>query len=245
MPDPDVTPRNIDLSDEKRGALVRDIFSIVAPHIDFLDTAFSLGLCHLWRRRLVSEIEKGERVLDLCTGTGEVAKLLIKKIGPEGSLSCVDFCEDMLDVARRKMSPLPPNVSFVVADVREIDFPDNTFDAVTVAFGMRNVPDNPTALKQVRRVLKPGGRFYCLELTRPSKRLLLPFYKWYTFRFMPLVAKIVTKSDLPYTYLPRSIEAFYPPEEFKRVMTSCGFSGVSASSLSTGIATIYKAVKRK
>jgi len=228
---------------EKRANLVKDVFSIVAPYIDPLDTAFSLGLCHLWRRKLVSAIGRGERVLDLCSGTGEVAKLLLKKIGPEGSLTCLDFCEDMLAVAKKKFNPLPENLAFVVSDVREMSFSDNTFDAATVAFGMRNVPDTMAALDRIRKVLRPGGRFYCLELTRPKNRLLLPFYKFYTFKIMPFVAKIITKNSLPYTYLPKSIEAFYQPEEFTRIMSSCGFSEVKACPLSMGIATIYSAVK--
>ncbi len=232
-----------DMPDAKRTATVRDIFSVIAPYIDPFDTAFSLGLCHLWRRKLVSEIGRGEQVLDLCTGTGEVAKLLLKRIGMEGSLTCLDFCEDMLYVAKKKLSPLPENLSFVVADVREMSFPDNTFDAVTVAFGMRNVPDTVAALDRIRRVLKPGGRFYCLELTRPQNRLFLPFYKFYTFRVMPAIARIITKNSLPYTYLPRSIEAFYPPEEFKGIMRSCGFADVKALSLSMGVATIFKGTR--
>ncbi len=228
---------------KKREPSVQDIFSIVAPYIDPLDTAFSLGLCHLWRRRLVSEIRSGEKVLDLCTGTGEVAKLLIKKVGAEGALTCLDFNEEMLEIAKRKLSPRPENLIFVLSDVREMRFPDNSFDAVTVAFGMRNVPETMAALRQIWRVTKPGGRFYCLELTRPGRRWLLPLYKLYTFKIMPSIAKIITKSSLPYTYLPRSIEAFYPPEEFRRIMEDCGFSNVKTHSMSLGIATIYAAIK--
>lgn len=233
----------IDMPHEKRDVSVKDIFSTVAPYIDPLDTAFSFGLCHLWRRKVSAHIRKGENVLDVCTGTGELAKLLLKKVSPEGSLTGADFCEDMLEIARKKLSPMPENLSFVLADARELGFPDNTFDAVTVSFGMRNVPDTAAALREVRRVLKPGGRFYCLELTRPKNPIVLPFYKLYTFKIMPFIAKIITKNSLPYTYLPRSIEAFYPPEEFQRLMNSCGFSEVTARSLSLGIATIYSAVK--
>jgi len=216
---------------------------MVAPYIDPLDTAFSFGLCHLWRRKVSAQIRKGENVLDICTGTGELAKLLLKKVGPEGALTGADFCEEMLNIARKKMSPMPKNLSLVVSDARELAFPDNTFDAVTVSFGMRNVPDTEAALNEVKRVLKPGGRFFCLELTSPERRWILPFYKFYTFRIMPFIAKIITKNSLPYTYLPKSIEAFYPPEEFQRIMISCDFSEVKARSLSLGIATIYSAVK--
>jgi demethylmenaquinone methyltransferase/2-methoxy-6-polyprenyl-1,4-benzoquinol methylase len=231
------------MHDAKKETSVREIFSIVAPYIDPLDTAFSLGLCHLWRRRLVSDIEKGENILDLCTGTGEVAKLLIKRIGQEGTLICLDFCEEMLDVAKRKLSPIPVNMTFVVSDVREMSFPENSFDAITVAFGMRNVPQTEIALKKILSVLKPGGRFLCLELTKPTKRWFLPLYKWYTFRFMPAVAAMVTKSEAPYTYLPRSIDVFYSPDEFTQLMKGCGFTEVTYRSMSMGVATLYRAVK--
>ena len=229
---------------EQKDVSVKDIFSIVAPYIDPLDTVFSFGLCHLWRRRLVSGIQKGESVLDICTGTGEVAKLLLKRIGPGGSLTGADFCADMLEIARTKMSPLPQNLSLVICDAQVLIFPDNTFDAVTVAFGIRNIPDTTVALKEIRRVLKPGGRFFCLELTRPRKRWFLPLYMWYTFKVMPLIAKIIVKNDVPYTYLPKSIDAFYPPDEFRDIMERCGFSDIVAQSMSIGIATIYHGVKK-
>jgi len=229
----------------KRARLVKDIFSIVAPYIDPLDTAFSFGLCHIWRRQVSSHIRRGENVLDVCTGTGELAKLLLRKVGTEGSLTGADFCEDMLEIARKKMSPLPKNLSLVVSDARSLAFPDNTFDVATVSFGMRNIPDTVAALKEIKRVLKAGGRFFCLELTRPRKRWVLPFYKFYTFSVMPAIAKIITKNSLPYTYLPESIEAFYPPEEFKRIMASCGFTDIKVRSLSMGIATLYCAAKNR
>jgi demethylmenaquinone methyltransferase/2-methoxy-6-polyprenyl-1,4-benzoquinol methylase len=233
------------MAHEERATLVKDVFSIVAPYIDPLDTAFSLGLCHVWRRRLVAEIARGEKVLDLCAGTGEVAKLLLKRIGSEGAVTCLDFSEEMLAVARKKFDPLPGNLAFVVSDVREMTFPDNSFDAATVAFGMRNVPDTMTALKRIIKVLKPGGRFFCLELTRPRNRFLLPFYSFYTFRIMPFIAKLITRNSLPYSYLPKSIETFFPPQEFTRMLSACGFSEVKAESLSMGIATLYRGVKNR
>ncbi len=245
MNDRQSTPPLSDLPHEQRASLVKDVFSIVAPYIDPLDTAFSFGLCHLWRRKVRDRIRRGENVLDVCTGTGELAKLLLKKVGPEGSLTGADFCEDMLEIARKKLSPMPKNLSFVLADARELGFPDNTFDAVTVSFGLRNVPDTAAALREVRRVLKPGGRFYCLELTRPKNPVVVPLYKLYTFKIMPFIAKIVTKNSLPYTYLPKSIEAFYPPEEFQGMMRGCGFTELTALSLSMGIATIYSGVKTR
>ncbi|HXX57999.1 MAG TPA: bifunctional demethylmenaquinone methyltransferase/2-methoxy-6-polyprenyl-1,4-benzoquinol methylase UbiE [Thermodesulfovibrionales bacterium] len=228
---------------EKKDTFIKQIFSTVSPYIDPLDTAFSFGLCHVWRRRLVSGIGKGERVLDLCTGTGELAFRIARRVGESGSVVGLDFCDDMLNRAREKMDPRLKNVSFVLSDAKDLAFPDNSFDAVTVSFGIRNVPDTVAVLNAVRRVLRPGGKFFCLELTTPGNRWLLPLYRLYTFKIMPSVARIITRSSLPYTYLPKSIETFYPPEEFKHMMEKCGFTKVKARPMSLGAATLYEAVK--
>ena len=223
--------------------LVRGIFSDIAPYIDPLDTAFSFGLCHLWRRKVVSCIQKGAKVLDICTGTGELAYRIARHVGEQGSVTGVDFCEEMLTVARGKHQHQIKNVSFLLSDAKDLVFPDNIFDVVTVSFGIRNIPDTVAVLKEVRRVLKPGGEFFCLELTRPEKRWFLPLYHLYTFVIMPSIAKVITKTTLPYSYLPRSIDAFYPPREFLRIITECGFSQVRADSLSLGVATLYRATR--
>jgi len=228
---------------EKKDAFIKQIFSTVSPYIDPLDTAFSFGLCHIWRRRLVSGIRGGEKVLDLCTGTGELAFHIARRVGDRGSVVGVDFCDDMLAHAREKMNPSFKNIEFILSDAKDLAFPDNSFDAVTVSFGIRNVPDTAVVLKAIHRVLRPGGRFFCLELTIPGNRWVLPIYKFYTFRVMPSVARIITRSSLPYTYLPRSIETFPPPEEFQHIMEECGFTGVKVRRMSLGVATLYEAAK--
>ena len=135
------------------------------------------------------------------------------------------------------------NVSFSFSDAKNTPFPDNTFDAVTVAYGIRNIPDTDVALREFSRVLKPGGKFICLELTRPRPAWFRVPYEWYVFKVMPKIAMMVTKNAKPYLYLPRSINAFYSPDEFKQLIASCGFTDVTADSLTMGIATITKAVK--
>jgi demethylmenaquinone methyltransferase/2-methoxy-6-polyprenyl-1,4-benzoquinol methylase len=233
------------MTTEKRDRFVKHIFTLVAPYVDALSHGFSLGLDRWWRKRAVkcSGIGPGDQVLDICAGTGELSFLLARAVGPEGHVVATDFCDQMLDMARRKQNGSHANLSFSLADAKALPFPDSSFDAVTVAFGMRNIPDTILALKEIRRVLRPGGRFLCLELTRPGNRWFLAIYTWYIFRLMPFVSNLVMKSSAPYLYLPRSIEAFYQPPEFREVIVRNGFSDVAVDSLTLGIATVYRASK--
>lgn len=233
------------MSIEQRDQFIREIFATVAPQVDAWSRNFSLGFDRLWRRRTVrlSGIKEGDRVLDLCAGTGELAFLLSVLVGPRGAVIGADFCEEMLDVARKKTNGSYINLSFLAADAKRLPFPDEAFDAVTVAFGMRNIPDTITALGEIRRVLRPGGSFTCLELTRPAAPVFRLLYRWYLRRVMPAVAGMVMRSSAPYHYLFRSIEAFFAPAEFLAVVERSGFAGVFAYPLTLGIATIFRGIK--
>ena len=231
---------------QARDRLVNYIFTMVAPYVDRLSRGFSLGMDRYWRQRAVSlsGVKPGDRVLDICAGTGELSFLLSRTVGPQGSVIGADFCRNMLDMAEKKAGRSFANLSFLLADAKDLPFPEASFDAVTVSFGMRNIPDTIMALKEIRRVLKPGGSFLCLELTKPDIPLVRVLYSWYVFRFMPLVSGFFLKSRAPYLYLPRSIEAFYQPPEFCGVVIRNGFVRVTSASMTLGLATVYRAYKR-
>jgi demethylmenaquinone methyltransferase / 2-methoxy-6-polyprenyl-1,4-benzoquinol methylase len=236
-----LTPRS-----RVRARLVNHIFTITAPYVDQLSTGFSFGMDRWWRRRGVklAGIKQGDRVMDICAGTGELSFILSDVVGPQGTVVATDFCQSMLDRAEQKAKGRSANVSFHFADAKSLPFPDASFDAVTVAFGIRNVPETILALKEVRRVLKPGGVFCCVELTRPTNPLLRALYSLYVFHIMPFISGFFLKSQLPYKYLPRSIETFYQPPEFCDVLEKrCGFLGVSRTSMSFGLSTTYLAHK--
>jgi demethylmenaquinone methyltransferase/2-methoxy-6-polyprenyl-1,4-benzoquinol methylase len=149
----------------------------------------------------------------------------------------------MLERAKTKSGHQHRNLTFIVSDAKRLPFPDDSFDAVTVAFGMRNIPDTSLALIEIKRVLKPGGTFVCLELTRPHAWWFRAVYEWYVFTIMPFIGELVVKTAAPYLYLPRSINAFYPPDEFRKIIADQGYSRVSIDSLTMGIATLYRAIK--
>ncbi len=193
--------------------------------------------------RAISYISSGDRVLDICTGTGRLAIMVSKKVDKNGSVTGIDINDEMLAIARKKVKKNPGNLSFILADSKNIPFEDSLFDAVTVAFGIRNISEPEKALKECYRLLKKGGRFICLELMKPESPFFRPLWRFYVFKIVPFIGMMVTGDPLPYRYLPSSIEGFYSVQEFSEVLKNCGFHHIKLHRLTCGTANIFVAEK--
>ncbi len=221
-----------------RDEFIKNIFSTVAPHIDFLSTFLSLGLDNYWRRKVTSYINPGEDVLDVCTGTGRLAFLISKRL-KQSSVKGIDINDTMLQVARQKIKNNPGNLSFLRADARDIPFPSQTFDTVTVAFGIRNISEPSRALREIHRVLKYSGRLICLELMKPENRFFAPLWKFYVFKIIPLAGRLIVGDPVPYKYLPASIEGFYNKGQFLQLLKNNGFKVLEVRSLTCGAVNLF------
>jgi len=199
-------------------ASVESMFDRIAPVYDAMNRLMTAGLDQRWRRRTVAAaVRPGDRVLDACCGTGDLA-LAAARAG--GDVVGLDFSERMLARARRKST----GIEWVRGDVLELPFADESFDAVTVGFGVRNVADLERALRELRRVLRPGGKVAILEITRP-RGALKPFFSLWFDRFVPLLGKVLPGGKA-YAYLPASVRRFPGAEELTAVLAACGFADV-------------------
>lgn len=215
------------------------MFSEIAPRYDLLNRLLSFGADLRWRRRAVElalERHPG-RILDLATGTGDLA-LLLKRQAPKAEVVGADFAPPMLELARKKARERGLEVRFLEADALALPFPDGHFEAITIAFGFRNFADYERALKELYRVLAPGGRLVILEFPPPPTGAFGLVYRLYFQRVLPLLGGLISGSFGAYRYLPESVEAFPPPEALKALMEEAGFS-VRYEVLTFGVAAIH------
>jgi len=224
---------------QKHAAAVRAMFAAITPRYDLVNTLLSLGLDRLWRRRVVtlSGLRPSGDAVDLCTGTGELARLLAERAGARGTVTGLDFCEDMLARARQKY----PQIRFVQGDALEVPLPDACSDATTMACGLRNLESTRRGFQEMKRITRAGGRVLVLELTRPDGLLRIPYYL-YLFGVLPLVGGLVSGDFRAYRYLAKSIAEFLPVPDLLDQMREVGFKQVEAEPLCGGIATILKGV---
>jgi demethylmenaquinone methyltransferase/2-methoxy-6-polyprenyl-1,4-benzoquinol methylase len=213
---------------------VQRMFDRIAPVYDAMNRVMTAGLDQRWRRATVRQtVQPGDRVLDACCGTGDLA-VAARKEGASDVVG-VDFSERMLERARRKA----PEVEWVQADVLELPFEDASFDAAVVGFGVRNVEDLEAGIKELRRVLRPGGRLGILEITTP-RGFLAPFYRLWFNRVVPLLGRLLP-GGAAYTYLPASVRRFPGPEQLAELLTACGFQDVQFRLFAGGIVALHVA----
>jgi demethylmenaquinone methyltransferase / 2-methoxy-6-polyprenyl-1,4-benzoquinol methylase len=211
------------------------MFDRIAPVYDAMNRLMTAGLDRRWRRLTAGAVVRpGDRVLDACCGTGDLA---VAARAAGGEVTGVDFSERMLDRARRKA----PELRWVAGDMLALPFPDASFDAATVGFGVRNVEDLEAGLRELRRVLEPGGRLGCLEITRP-RGLLRPFFRLWFDGLVPLAGRVLP-GGAAYTYLPASVRRFPGPEDLARAMERAGFTDVRWRLLGGGIVALHTAVR--
>jgi demethylmenaquinone methyltransferase/2-methoxy-6-polyprenyl-1,4-benzoquinol methylase len=215
---------------------VRAMFDRISPVYDLMNRAMTAGLDRRWRRLTAEAVVRpGDRVLDACCGTGDLA-IAARRAG--GDVTGLDFSEPMLDRARRKSAA----VSWVTGDVLALPFDEASFDVVTVGFGIRNVADLEAALRELARVLRPGGRVASLEITQP-RGLLRPFFRVWFDRLVPLAGRLLP-GGAAYTYLPASVRRFPGPADLAAAMERAGFSAVRWRLLAGGIVAIHTGRKK-
>jgi demethylmenaquinone methyltransferase / 2-methoxy-6-polyprenyl-1,4-benzoquinol methylase len=211
---------------------VRRMFDRIAPVYDAMNRVMTVGLDQRWRRATVrATVHAGDRVLDACCGTGDLA-IAARRAGA-GEVVGVDFSERMLERARRKS----PELEWLQADVLQLPFEDASFDAAVVGFGVRNVEDLDAGIRELRRVLRPGGRLGILEITTP-RGPLKPFYRLWFDRVVPLLGRVLP-GGAAYTYLPASVRRFPEPEALAELLGSCGFRNVEFRRFAGGIVALH------
>jgi demethylmenaquinone methyltransferase/2-methoxy-6-polyprenyl-1,4-benzoquinol methylase len=233
-------------ADEKR-KLVDVQFDAIARTYDLADALLTFGLHFLWKRttvRLLS-LKQGNRVLDLCGGTADLGLLAAKEIGQQGSVIVYDISRPMMEVGKDKVSRsgFGGRIAFIKGDAESMCFPDRSFDAVTVGFGVRNLVHLETGLREVHRILVAGGRFTILEFSLPTHFWFRRLYDLYSFRVMPRAAKLICGTGNPFVYLAESIRVFPSPERLSWMLKEIGFATVTLRRLTDGIAVVYLARK--
>ena len=223
--------------------LVGEVFASVAPKYDVMNDLMSLGTHRLWKRHFVatSGVRPGDRVLDLAGGTGDIAALLAERVGANGSVVLSDINPAMLEVGRDRMTDrgAVANLRYALANAEALPFADASFELVTIAFGLRNVTDKPAALREMLRVLAPGGRALVLEFAPPKPGPLQQLYDIYSFQVLPRLGKLIANDDASYRYLAESIRKHPDPATLQAMMESAGFARCSHRTLAAGLVAIH------
>ncbi len=232
--------------DEKAGR-VAGVFHSVAAKYDIMNDLMSAGAHRIWKRFTIelSGVRPGNTVLDIAGGTGDLSRKFSELVGDKGRVVLADINDSMLNVGRDKLTDLgvAGNISFAQADAQYLPFPDNTFDCITIAFGLRNVTDKDLALRSMLRVLKPGGRLLVLEFSKPSNPLFAKIYDTYSFSILPKIGKLIANDEDSYRYLAESIRMHPDQETLKSMMDDAGFSQTKYYNMTGGAVAVHKGYK--
>lgn len=248
MSDKDTTHFGYQQVDKSEKAdLVAGVFHSVAARYDLMNDLMSVGIHRIWKRFTIelSGVRQGDSVLDIAGGTGDLAAKFARIVGKEGRVVLADINESMLQVGRDKLLDTGQlgNIEFVQADAQYLPFPDNSFDCITIAFGLRNVTDKDKALRSMLRVLKPGGRLLVLEFSKPQNELLSRAYDAYSFRMLPFMGKLVANDSESYKYLAESIRMHPDQDTLLEMLEDAGFTDCNFHDLTGGIVALHRGVK--
>jgi demethylmenaquinone methyltransferase/2-methoxy-6-polyprenyl-1,4-benzoquinol methylase len=225
-----------------KGEKIQQMFGTIAPRYDFLNRMLSFGIDRRWRKKAVRLLKyrDGARILDVATGTGDVALEIARTTPSSVKITGADFCKEMVELGQLKVaqSPYAGRIDLKVAPCEDLPFPNDTFDSITIAFGIRNVVDRKLGLAEMWRVLRPGGRMIILEFSTPRSQFFRQIYYFYFKHLLPVIGGLFSTYNA-YKYLPDSVLEFPSHEEFAQMIVEAGFRSVHIKELTFGIASIY------
>jgi len=232
---------------EEKAGKVAEVFHSVAGNYDLMNDLMSGGIHRLWKRVTIemSGVRPGYSVLDIAGGTGDLAAKFSRIVGPKGTVVLADINDSMLKVGRDRLVDrgISDNVRFSQADAQYLPFPDNTFDVITIAFGLRNVTDKDMALRSMLRVLKPGGKLLVLEFSKPPNTVLSKIYDGYSFNILPKLGKLFANDADSYQYLAESIRMHPDQDTLLGMMDAAGFNNTDYHNMTGGIVALHRGVK--
>ena len=232
---------------EEKAEKVAEVFHSVAGKYDLMNDLMSAGIHRLWKRMTIemSGVRRGHSVLDIAGGTGDLTAKFSRIVGPEGTVVLADINDSMLKVGRDRLMDrgIVDNIRFSQADAQHLPFPDNTFDVISIAFGLRNVTDKDMALRSMLRVLKPGGRLLVLEFSKPENPILSKVYDSYSFSILPKLGKLFASDADSYQYLAESIRMHPDQETLQGMMDNAGFANTDFHNMTGGVVALHRGVK--
>ena len=232
---------------EEKADKVAEVFHSVAAKYDLMNDLMSGGVHRLWKRITIemSGVRRGDKVLDIAGGTGDLTAKFSRIVGSEGTVVLADINDSMLKVGRDRLMDrgVVNNVRFSQADAQHLPFPDNTFDVITIAFGLRNVTDKDLALRSMLRVLKPGGRLLVLEFSKPANPVLSKIYDTYSFSILPKLGKLFADDSDSYQYLAESIRMHPDQQTLQNMMDDAGFANTDFHNMTGGVVALHRGVK--